>query len=902
MVGTRKHWYPKEKNALHFEKEIICPGSTFGVVLKIQSMKKAFPFFLILIFHTACSQVLTDDFSDGNFSQNPAWHGDSSDFIINAANQLQLQGTLGPSFLSVASPDSSLRNKEWRFYIRENFSPSGYNNGRVYLASSQSNLTDSLNGYFLQFGESGSNDAVELFCQSGYATISVCRGTNGEIASSFSLTIKVTRDSLGKWNLYVDPLGGANYVLECSGTDTTYKKTSFFGVQASYTISDASKFYWTDFYVGPIYVNHTLPVVSSLQVVSGNGLDVEFNEAVDSLSATLLSNYRADKNLGNPVSANRDSLIQSLVHLVFGSPIASSITYTLHVKQVKNLIGDSMKASDNAFWIYVPKAYDVVINEIMANPNPAQNLPPYEYVELYNRTAFPIDLDNWTINEGKKSHPITGVVILPDSFVVLCSINASLAFDPALPVFGVVGFSAVNNTSAELTLKNEQEAVISDVTYSDAWYGDENKKKGGWSLEQIDASNPCGAANNWRASRNPNGGSPGRRNSVQAPNPDLTAPQVLRVAVLSEDTIQLFFDKSVDSTSMQDPSIYSIDRNIRIASLHPVGNDFKSIVLCLLNAISPAEIYTITVTGKISDCSGNIIGTDNSAHFAIPLEPDESDLVLNEVLSDPKTNGVKYVEIYNRSSKVIDLKHLNLSSEDSLSGALTDTKTISTGGFLVFPGEYLLLSTNQDAVKKQYNTLNPKAFVDLPAMPRMNIDAGTIVLVTTSGKVIDRLVYSSAWQFPLLASTKGVSLERVDYNRMTQDAGNWHSAADAVGYGTPAYRNSQFLNADSGSGFSLSDEIFSPDEDGYKDVLGIAYHLDGPDFVGTVSIFDARGRKIRTLITNALLGTEGSFNWDGIGDNREKAPVGIYIVFFEAFDSKGNIRTFKKACVLAAKL
>src|SRR6185436_8714058 len=121
---------------------------------------------LIFILPLIVHGQLTDNFSDGNFTSNPAWSGDASQFIVNASQQLQLQSSgTAVSSLSVSNNMASLDSTEWSFYIRENFSPSSANYGRVYLVSDQSNLEGSLNGYYLQFGESLSNDAVELFCQ-----------------------------------------------------------------------------------------------------------------------------------------------------------------------------------------------------------------------------------------------------------------------------------------------------------------------------------------------------------------------------------------------------------------------------------------------------------------------------------------------------------------------------------------------------------------------------------------------------------------------------------------------------------------------------------------------------------------------------------------------------------------
>jgi hypothetical protein len=184
----------------------------------------------------------------------------------------------------------------------------------------------------------------------------------------------------------------------------------------------------------------------------------------------------------------------------------------------------------------------------------------------------------------------------------------------------------------------------------------------------------------------------------------------------------------------------------------------------------------------------------------------------------------------------------------------------------------------------------------------MNIDAGTVCLSTTTD-VIDHLVYYENMHFALLNSTKGVSLERIDFNRPTNDRTNWHSAAKDVGYATPAYKNSQYLDAgETESPIAITPELFSPDEDGYNDVVNINYHFDQPGFVANITIYDSKGRLVKYLVRNELLGTSGTFSWDGISEEKEKARIGIYIVFVEVFDLSGNVKKYKKTCVVAGKL
>ena len=93
----------------------------------------------------------------------------------------------------------------------------------------------------------------------------------------------------------------------------------------------------------------------------------------------------------------------------------------------------------------------------------------------------------------------------------------------------------------------------------------------------------------------------------------------------------------------------------------------------------------------------------------------------------------------------------------------------------------------------------------------MNIASGTVCLSTTTD-IIDNFTYNTDMQFALLNITKGVSLERIDFNRPTKDRTNWHSAAQDIGFGTPGYKNSQYKSAsETDNAIEITPEIFSPD-------------------------------------------------------------------------------------------
>ena len=594
---------------------------------------------IIFILPLIVQGQLSDNFSDGNFTSNPSWVGDGSQYTVNGSQQLQLNSVgAGQSFLAVGNNLSSLDTTEWRFWIRLAFAPSSSNYARVYLASDQSNLEGPLNGYYLQFGESLSNDAIELFRQSGTTSTSVCRGTNAQIAAAFAVGVKVTRDAAGLWSLFVDVAGGTNYVLENSGIDLTFHTSGFFGVVCTYTTSNATNFFFDDFFI-PFMPDLLPPAIAALAVVDSVHLDVRFSEGIDQLSSEIETNYSVNNSIGNPVSALRDAADLSLVHLLFSTPFSNGVTNT--------------------------------------------------------------------------------------------------------------------------------------ITFN-----------------------------------------------------------------------------------------------------------------------------------NINDIAGNTIASNSSGTFTYykPELASAMDIVINEVLFNARTGGVEFIEIYNRSEKVIDLKKMSITKEDLTTHTLDPSVFITTSTHLFLPGEYLVLSDDFTKVKSEYVILNPNAHLDM-LLPDLLTEEDIILIQDTSGNTVDELHYLSSWHFPLLNDVDGVSLERLHPDRTTQDQSNWHSAAESAGFATPGYKNSEYVDSKGdGSVVSVDPEIFSPDNDGHNDVVNVHYHFENPGNVANVIVYDSKGRLVRNLVNNVLIGNDGSFVWDGVTNDYDKARIGMYIFYVEVFDLNGNTKSYKKTCVLASKL
>ena len=124
------------------------------------------PLFLLFCLLTAqLSAQLVDDFSDGDFSQNPSWIGDNALFQISPDLRLQSDGLSQSDTIALSTPSSRVGDTEWRLDIDYGFAPSTSNQIRVYLVSDVVDVKGPLNGYFLQVGESQSMDSYDLYRQ-----------------------------------------------------------------------------------------------------------------------------------------------------------------------------------------------------------------------------------------------------------------------------------------------------------------------------------------------------------------------------------------------------------------------------------------------------------------------------------------------------------------------------------------------------------------------------------------------------------------------------------------------------------------------------------------------------------------------------------------------------------------
>jgi hypothetical protein len=856
-------------------------------------MKHFFIFVFILTQYNLFSQV-SDDFSDGNFTANPIWAGTDADYIVNGASELQVDNSIAAtSYLATPHLLTDLDNKEWSFYVRQSFAPSSGNFGRVYLTAASSDLSSNPDGFYLQMGEAGTADAVRLFRSQGGLDVEILAGPAAQIASSFQLGVRVVRDNTGLWEVYLDDAGGTAYALIGSATDATNLLGTHFGFFSEYTVSNADNFFYDEIYIGDEVVDVTPPTIASVTAISPTEVDVLFDEAVDQASAETNGNYSYTPN-SSGLTAVLDGVNPALVHLTTAGTFANGTVYTLSVNSVEDLTGNVMTSQDEDFAFLIaetPTWGDVVINEFVCDPSPVVGMPEIEFVEVYNRSTKIFNLQSWQLGDQSSDGTVQEGWLLPGEYRVL---TTSAYVDSFLNTVAVTSFPSLNNTGDHIVLTSDLGVAIDSIVYTNDWYKDDNKASGGYSIERINPEDPCTDISDWAASNDASGGTPGSQNSIYDITPDLDAPSITQTVALAPNFVEVYFSEGMDSTSLSDATI-TVNPTLTIQNNYVLEAAPSMLTLQFLENLSSSQVYEITLE-NVSDCWSNTANL--TAIFALPALVEPGDIIINEILFNPITGGSDYVELYNNSDKLLDVNLLEMANlEDD---TISNNKLIESN-FLLFPGEYVVITEDSTQVQQQYASSVFGRFVESD-LPTYSNDEGTVYLIN-GNQVIDAVSYFDNWHFQLIDTDDGKSLERIEPDGSSNSESNWHTAAESVGFGTPGAENSQFYPSLTNGTFSYTSETFSPDNDGFEDVLQINYEMNAPGYVATFTVYDDRGRPVAAVIDNELLSTSGTFAWKGVTDSGTKASIGPYVGIFEAYDVDGGvIFVGKKVFVVAGNL
>lgn len=621
-----------------------------------------------------------------------------------------------------------------------------------------------------------------------------------------------------------------------------------------------------------------------------------FSEPLDPVFAIIPTVYEINNIPLTSVllQANPNQLI-----LEWGLQFEEGKEYTLTIDGISDLNGNVAKNILYPFSFSDPGKLsfkEIVINEVMAAPRAGNSLPNVEYVELFNAGTRPIYLGGFQLANSRRVATLPSGVLEPGQYMILVPRNQANQFSPYGQVLGLTNWPTLLNSADKVKLLDADNLVIDSLDYNTASYGGSAIASGGYSLEIVNPFIKCNLLNNLRPSSDSKRGTPGAINSVFEETPDKTAPVFVKSQIIGDKRVVLSFSKTL-SANIQNLQ-WEFQPSLNLKNVIQ-GENVTDLILEFEQSLEPDVLYLVAING-LRDCIGNLLDENSQVFFVIPSEAKFGDIVINEVLFNPRTGSPKFVEVYNASSSYINLKDWKLANLNA-DGEVANRRVIFSEDFVIAPFSFWVFTTDKEKLKAEYPKGSQEKFLEYSSLPSYPISSGNVVMLNPDETISEIFSYDDKMHHRLLRETKGVSLERLSPQISVTNPNNWYSASASEGFATPGYKNSQIHDGFSGFGIEVFPQVFVPDAVGEQPYTSIKYKMDQTGMAGTIRIYSVNGLLVRELCQNSIWGNEGFYNWDGTDSGGVKVRAGYYVVWVEIFDLQGNVKQIKKTVVVGTK-
>lgn len=379
---------------------------------------------------------------------------------------------------------------------------------------------------------------------------------------------------------------------------------------------------------------------------------------------------------------------------------------------------------------------------------------------------------------------------------------------------------------------------------------------------------------------------------------DTIPPTWETINITGTNQLTLTFSEAMNLRQAQ----FFVDNEMGGPNQTTISSDSTQIILNFNSNFEKGKLYTVTIKNAF-DLEGNALGKTQK-QIGIAEQPTIGDLIINEVCFNAAEDGAEYFELYNTSEKVIDLSTILFTTRKT-DGTLNSGYLFPVNS-LILPDEFLAITTDIEAVKNTYLPPDTANIISSDKWYALNNSGGNL-LITNSEKdtIYDEIEYNEGWHHQFINENKGVSLEKINplLSGLVKDS--WHSAASEVNYGTPGYKNSQYRALEQNTAIDdnwiwADPESFSPDNDGINDVCLLHYTTDENGCIANAHIFNPVGVKVKDLLSNQLLSSEGVITWDGTNNNGRIVNSGVYVLLIEVVNPTLNTKKIKKLPIVVS--
>lgn len=170
-------------------------------------------------------------------------------------------------------------------------------------------------------------------------------------------------------------------------------------------------------------------------------------------------------------------------------------------------------------------------------------------------------------------------------------------------------------------------------------------------------------------------------------------------------------------------------------------------------------------------------------------------IVINELLLSPPTTGEKYIELYNTSTKAINLADLYLTYRNKEETVSSTSWLLVPYNYLLQPNSYVVLTPYPDALARLYPEHDSQTFVERIDFPSISTTYSEVALrAHSNGEVVDQAIYRRQWLGNTSNDRTGFSLERLSPSADGTKKESWQRAqengSNKNSGGTPGRPNS----------------------------------------------------------------------------------------------------------------
>jgi len=677
-----------------------------------------------------------------------AWKFSDSSFWVNPKNQLQAKVTTKKytaiyASLPVKKIDSII---EWNAFISFDFNPSTQNFVRFYLYADTINLNSSNNSLYVQFGGiNGTDDLIELVKQQDNSKQILASSSPGFLKqNAAAFNFKCLIDTAGFLHLQIDTSLNDSFIELAKISSPILPLQFYTGFWFKFTSSYANSLVLDDFYFGKAHQPKLPLQLTSFIASSDSSLQFTFNQAIDTSQLQSYFQSSIQEEFRCFYNTSFDT-----ISMVFNTNLKLYQTYEICLSGIHTPEGFTCADTCFSQVNYQIKIGDIRISELMVDSDPVIALPDAEYIEIYNNSSFVLNLDSLFISDKQTSARLPSYFLKPNEFVLICACKDSSLFT-SISKICVGSLPSLNNSADTILVLNRNQYPIDQVAYQTSWYHTNPIPSGGRSLCLTNVNSDCPAIENWYASADSSGGSPGKSGLLWNTNQDSVQLKLLSFSAISDQAFQAVFNKKLSTIHLQ---VNGID----IPTDGPVNAldtfIFKMPIMYL------NQKFTIHFYATCA-CNQNCIDTLFEYNYIPLIQAKYNQLLFSEICFDPKPGSQvpAFIELYNASNGRINLKDYKICNGNTC---------VQLPAYELFPDAYLAISKTGIA-----ETANQFILPNL--FPFYLTD--TLCIRNKDNFLVNYLPYSQKFYHDLYKqTTKGWSIEQVNLHLPCMTEFNWQA-------------------------------------------------------------------------------------------------------------------------------